>query len=54
MPGSQTVSDMWKGYDAEVIEAHTGYKHMEVNHSKGFKNMLTGACTNTIEGNIIM
>ena len=49
-PGSIVVSDKWSGYDSKFIEAHTGYKHLTVNHSKEYKNWLTGACTNHIEG----
>ena len=49
-PGSQVVSDLWSGYDSQFIEEHTGYPHLTVNHSKEFKNWLTDACTNYIEG----
>lgn len=39
--------DDWAPYR----QLHTlGYRHLIVNHTRGFKNPLTGACTNGIEG----
>ena len=45
-PGSIIHSDCWKAYNC--LGTH-GYKHITVNHSKEFKNIATGACTNSIE-----
>lgn len=46
-PGSTIISDCWKAY-SKLSEL--GYVHQTVNHSKTFKDKITGACTNTIEG----
>ncbi len=46
-PGSIIMSDCWKAYDC--LEQN-GYHHLNVNHSKNFKDPVTGAHTNTIEG----
>ncbi len=46
-PGSSFMSDCWKAYDC--LEEHR-YQHLNVNHSKNFKDCATGAHTNTIEG----
>ena len=45
-PGSIIHSDCWKAYNNLD---KLGYKHVTVNHSKQFKNPITGACTNRIE-----
>jgi transposase-like protein len=47
-PGSIIYSDLWKGYN-RLCEDGT-FEHMTVNHSKNFKNPITGVHTNTIEG----
>jgi transposase-like protein len=45
-PGTTIISDLWKSYDCLKNE---GYNHLTVNHSKNFKDPVTGACTNRIE-----
>ena len=47
LPGSTINSDCWRAYSE--LKEHN-YIHQTVNHSKTFKDPLTGACTNTIEG----
>ena len=48
--GSVIISNMWKAYD-KIEDLHNCFfQHLTVNHSKEFKNMENGACTNTIEG----
>jgi transposase-like protein len=47
MPGSIIYSDCWASYTG--LEA-LGYIHHTVNHSKNFKDPLTGTHTNNIEG----
>ncbi len=45
--GSIIHTDCWKSYNSLKEK---GFDHLEVNHSKEFKNPETGACTNGIEG----
>jgi transposase-like protein len=47
LPGSIVFTDYWKGYSH--LEDF-GLEHLKVNHSKTFKDPITGACTNTVEG----
>ena len=46
-PGTKIISDGWAAYRG--INAH-GYEHETVNHSVTFKDPITGAHSNTIEG----
>jgi transposase-like protein len=46
-PGSIVLTDLWKGYSQ--ITPVLGMKHKTVNHSKFFKDPITGTCTNRIE-----
>lgn len=45
---SVIYSDCWKGYKNVI---HSFIDHLQVNHSKNFKDPITGTHTNTIEGN---
>lgn len=45
--GSIIVTDFWRGY---LGLEDLGYIHHRVNHTKGFVDAESGACTNTIEG----
>ena len=47
VPGSIIISDCWKAYNCLK---KAGYRHYTVNHSKNFKDPITLAHTNTIEG----
>jgi transposase-like protein len=47
-PGSILITDCWKGY--LDVEEQLNVRHLTVNHTLGFKNDDTGACTNHIEG----
>lgn len=47
LPGLTIISDCWRAY--AKLDKHN-YKHLTVNHSQGFKDTITGACTNKIEG----
>ena len=46
-PGTTIYTDCWKGY---VDLKENGYNHKTVNHKKYFKDPITYAHTNTIEG----
>ncbi|GBN92361.1 hypothetical protein AVEN_268008-1 [Araneus ventricosus] len=46
-PGSTVLSDCWGSYNGLMAE---GYVHHTVNHSKNFKDPITGVHTNGIEG----
>jgi transposase-like protein len=48
LSGSIVHTDMHKGY--AQIQSSLGFIHNTVNHSKGYKNPITGFTTNTIEG----
>jgi transposase-like protein len=48
LPGSTIITDCWKAYD--YLDNSGAYNHEKVNHSRNFKDPLTGAHTNTIEG----
>jgi len=45
--GTTIYTDLWKGYNNLK---NIGYKHKTVNHSKNFKDPITGVHTNTIKG----
>lgn len=45
--GSEIQTDMFRSYNG--IET-AGYTHLTVNHSQNFKDPVTHACTNTVEG----
>jgi hypothetical protein len=47
-PGSVVMTDLWRGYSG--LTDMLNVTHMTVNHSKNFKDPVSGACTNTIEG----
>ena len=46
-PQTKIITDCWKGY---IDLKHNGYQHETVNHKKYFKDPITKACTNMIEG----
>ena len=46
--GSIVYTDMWKGYSQ--VHDTLGFEHGTVNHSKCFKDKVTGVHTNTVEG----
>lgn len=46
--GSIVCTDEWKGYSR--ISEHCGVGHITVNHSRNFRDPVSGACTNTVEG----
>jgi transposase-like protein len=47
-PGSIILTDLWKGYSK--LGTSMPITHQTVNHSKNFKDPVTGTHTNTIEG----
>jgi transposase-like protein len=47
-PGSIIHTDLWKGYSG--LSEDGQFQHFTVNHSKHFKDPVTGVHTNTIEG----
>ena len=49
-PGTTIVSDGWKGYNGLDQLQGFDYTHDVVNHSKHYKDPVTGKHTNTIEG----
>lgn len=51
MPGSEVWTDCWKGYNClKLLEGVSPFIHKTVNHSKNFKDPVTGVCTNQVEG----
>ena len=49
-PGTIIISDKWKAYDSIPKLRNKFYEHQSVNHSQTFKDPISGACTNLIEG----
>ena len=49
-PGSVIYTNLWKGYARLEQEKEYNFKHGTVNHSRFFKDPITGVHTNTIEG----
>lgn len=49
-PGTTIHSDQWKAYAGLDNDPNYSYKHLTVNHSETYKDPITGACTNGIEG----
>jgi hypothetical protein len=47
--GTTNISDCWSAYDS-VWLVQLGFQHMTVNHSRFFKDPITGAHINSIEG----
>jgi transposase-like protein len=48
-PGTIIMSDCWKAYDSDWLN-QLNFTHFTVNHSQNFKDPITGAHTNSIEG----
>lgn len=46
-PGTEIWTDMWRGYRGLT---GLGYVHRTVNHSRYFRDPVTGVCTNRVEG----
>lgn len=49
-PGTTIYSDKWKAYDGLDKDPKYHYIHHSVNHSVTYKDPITSACTNGIEG----
>lgn len=50
-PGSIIWTDCWKGYSGlKNLNGVSPYLHYTVNHSRYFKDPVTGVCTNQVEG----
>lgn len=47
--GSEIWTDKWKGY-SNLSRLGYNYVHKTVNHSKNFKDPVSGVCTNYVEG----
>ena len=45
-PGTSIWSDEWTAYGQL---SSLGYVHSTVNHSRNFKDLITGTCTNHVE-----
>jgi hypothetical protein len=50
LPHTHIISDEWKSYSSLASLADYHYTHDTVCHKDHFKDSLTAACTNTIEG----
>ena len=48
LPGTTIISDEWSAY--KTLDIMSDYRHLTVNHSKTFKDPITGVTTNKIEG----
>ena len=66
-PGTHIITDCWAGYNGLVEKGddiyfyvsfkmfpYLGYSHSTVNHSRHFKDPVTGTHSNTIEGRCIL
>ena len=50
LPGTVIHTDCWSGYNSLGKLRGKPFKHLRVNHSKNFKDPISGSCTNLIEG----
>ena len=51
LPGSEIWTDCWKGYNSlKHLGRVSPYIHKTVNHSRYFRDPITGVCTNQVEG----